>query len=139
MDARYKPNAQLRRHRQLRGFSQSKLGELIGADQNAVSRWERGERETSPYYQEKLCELFKKTAEELGFLDSTTATAEPAREGLTRSLTQEHEGLPQPARAIAQGILAAKIFFLRKEVCYGDPFSATRHLCDYRKQLAHPC
>jgi tetratricopeptide (TPR) repeat protein len=34
-----------------------------------VSRWELGKYPPSPFYQEKLCLLFGKTAQELGFLD----------------------------------------------------------------------
>ena len=110
MDASKKPNTQLRYHRKLRGFSQKKLGELVGADQNAVSRWERGERDTSPYYQEKLCSLFGKTADELGFLDTNKAPAEPAappKNTLALPLSQENEVLPLLARAFSQGIIAA--------------------------------
>src|SRR5581483_678200 len=110
MDAGNRPNTRLKRHRQLRGFSQKKLGELIGADQNAISRWERGERETSPYYQEKLCDLFGKTAEELGFLDTTKAMAEsavPPQNMPTSRPSQGNEALPLLAQAISQGIQAA--------------------------------
>jgi transcriptional regulator with XRE-family HTH domain len=62
------PNLQLRRERQLRGWSQAYVAEQLGAPDYYMSRWERGEVLPSPYYQQKLCELFGKSAEALGFL-----------------------------------------------------------------------
>jgi len=61
-------NTQLRRERQLRGWSQVYMAEQLGTPDYYISRWERGEVLPSPFYQQKLCELFGKTAEELGFL-----------------------------------------------------------------------
>src|SRR5579885_1783087 len=108
MDKKAKqPNHRLRTERLRRGWSQKKVAFDIDASRDMISRWETGEQTPSLYYQEKLCRLFEKTADELGFLDLTKAPAEPAQEALTRSLSQEKEGLPQLAQAIAQGILAA--------------------------------
>jgi len=64
-----KPNQLLRFHRESRGWSQQKLAELVDTSEDMVSRWERGVSKTSPYYREKLCTLFGKTAEEPGFLE----------------------------------------------------------------------
>ncbi len=68
MDAGKEPNTTLRRERQLRGWSQRKLADLVDTSEDVVSRWERGERKPSPFFQEKLCALYGKSAEELGFL-----------------------------------------------------------------------
>lgn len=68
MDAEKKPNTILRRERQLRGWSQHRVAELVDTSEDVVSRWERGERKPSPFFQEKLCALYGKTAEGLGFL-----------------------------------------------------------------------
>ncbi len=68
MDGEKKPNSILRRERQLRGWSQQKVARLVETSEDVVSRWERGERKPSPFYQEKFCTLYGKTAEELGFL-----------------------------------------------------------------------
>jgi len=62
------PNQHLQHERKLRGWSQAYTAEQIGAPDYYLSRWERGEVLPSPFYQQKLCELFGKTAEELGFL-----------------------------------------------------------------------
>lgn len=65
------PNDQLRIEREKRGWSQSRLAQLINADPSMISRWETGERKPDYTYQEKLCEIFKKDAVELGFIDSS--------------------------------------------------------------------
>jgi transcriptional regulator with XRE-family HTH domain len=62
------PNEALRYHRLLRGWSQHKVADEIGASNEMISRWEGGMKKTSIFYQEKLCALFGKNAEELGFL-----------------------------------------------------------------------
>ena len=65
---RKKSNVPLRRERQLRGWSQRKVAELVETSEDVVSRWERGERKLGPFFQEKLCALYEKSTEELGFL-----------------------------------------------------------------------
>jgi len=66
-----KPNDLLRRQRDLRGWSQRRVAEEVGTTEGIVSRWERGERKPEPYYRERLCVLFEKNAEELGFLGTS--------------------------------------------------------------------
>jgi transcriptional regulator with XRE-family HTH domain len=68
------PNVLLRHERQLRGWSQAHLAEQIDVPDYYISRWERGEVLPSPYYQQKLCEVFGRTAEELGMLQTTPLT-----------------------------------------------------------------
>lgn len=64
------PNNLLRRERELRGWSQKEVAERINAlGPHYVSRWERGNASPSPYYRQRLCELFGKNARELGFFD----------------------------------------------------------------------
>src|SRR6266568_1670879 len=63
-----KPNQRLRRERELRGWSQSKVASEVGTDPATVSRWERGLSFPYPYFREKLCLLFEKNAEELGLV-----------------------------------------------------------------------
>lgn len=68
------PNHLLRRARQERGWSQRIVADRIGAPQDTmVTRWERGNAIPSPYYIERLCELFDMTATELGLLPEETA------------------------------------------------------------------
>ena len=74
-----KPNHRLKSARELRGWSQAYLAKQIGAQNYYLSRWERGEMTPSPYYQQRLCELFGKTAEELGFVTLEENEAAPNR------------------------------------------------------------
>ncbi len=63
-----KPNEALRYEREKWGWSQRKIAEKLDTTEDKISRWERGERTPSPHYREKLCSLFGKSAEELGFI-----------------------------------------------------------------------
>ncbi len=67
-----KPNSRLKYERELRGWSQKRVADEIGTDERSVGRWERGERQPSPHYREKLCELFGKSAQELGFVEDAS-------------------------------------------------------------------
>ena len=72
----------LRRERELRGWSQAHVALQIGAPSHAhVSRWECGVVVPSPYYRERFCRLYGRSAAELGFV-------EPDRAG--------HGGVPVP-------------------------------------------
>jgi WD40 repeat protein len=62
-------NEKLKQARKLRGWSQGDVAQKIDSDTRNVGRWERGEVTPSPYYQQKLCELFGMNAEELGFIE----------------------------------------------------------------------
>lgn len=64
-----KPNLRLKHERELRGWSQAKVAEEIGSSEKNVSRWERGVSSPYPYYREKLCLLFGKSAQELAFVE----------------------------------------------------------------------
>lgn len=64
------PNEKLRRERELRGWSQKRMADLIDTSKEMVSRWECGERSPGKKYQERLCQLFSKTAEDLGFMET---------------------------------------------------------------------
>lgn len=64
-------NALLRKARKARGWSQQDVAERIDAPQAyLVSRWENGHASPSPYYRQKLSEIFGKSLQELGLLDN---------------------------------------------------------------------
>src|SRR5437867_2000608 len=84
------PNQRLKHERQLRGWSQGRLAEQIDVPDYYISRWERGEVLPSPFYQQKLCDLFGKTAEALGFLQPDHGTPLP-------ETLRVQEGLPVPS------------------------------------------
>ncbi|HJT59498.1 MAG TPA: tetratricopeptide repeat protein [Ktedonobacteraceae bacterium] len=64
-------NAPLKRAREERGWTQSELSERIGTTQVNISRWERRITSPSPYYRQKLAELFGKSIQELGLITTT--------------------------------------------------------------------
>lgn len=68
---KFTPNVKLRSERERRNWTQEELAAQIGTTAFNVSRWERGETNPGPHYRRKLCELFGKTSEELGFVKKT--------------------------------------------------------------------
>jgi transcriptional regulator with XRE-family HTH domain len=63
----------LRRERELHSWSQEQVAEKLGTTAPNVSRWERGKTFPDTYYRQKLCELFGKSAVELGLLQNDAA------------------------------------------------------------------
>src|SRR5215471_6227239 len=63
------PNQQLRWARKERGWTQQEVADGIGAPLALnVRRWERGMTRPSAHYVQRLCQLFDKSAAELGLL-----------------------------------------------------------------------
>ncbi len=62
------PNLRLKHERMLRGWSQARVAQEIDTSERNIGRWERGFSIPSPYFREKLCKLFGKSAQELGFV-----------------------------------------------------------------------
>src|SRR5229473_1280145 len=67
----------LRYERKLRGWTRDKLAEMINVYKTYIGRWEREEILPSPSYQKRLCELFGKTAQELGFISDVSSKMLP--------------------------------------------------------------
>jgi tetratricopeptide (TPR) repeat protein/DNA-binding XRE family transcriptional regulator len=88
------PNTRLSREREQRGWSQQELADQLGTTPVNVSRWERGLTTPSPYFRHKLCDLFGKTARELGLVEDTTGS---------RSEQAPAGTLPEPATAPVPG------------------------------------
>ncbi|GCE49552.1 helix-turn-helix protein [Thermosporothrix hazakensis] len=61
---------QLRRERELRGWSQARLAAELGTTPNTVSAWERGISLPSPFFREKLCALLERNAQEMGLIQA---------------------------------------------------------------------
>jgi transcriptional regulator with XRE-family HTH domain len=68
-------NFNLKYEREIRGWSQDKLAEKVGVTPRTVSRWERGKSIPHPCYREKLCQLFGRNTQELGFLRESSFQA----------------------------------------------------------------
>ncbi len=67
-----RPVSRLRQERELRAWTQSELAERIGTTQINVSRWENGITVPSPYYRQRLGELFGKSIQELGLIPESS-------------------------------------------------------------------
>lgn len=62
------PNERLKQERLSRGWTQADVAGFIGTDGYTVNRWERGKARPRPYFCQKLCELFGKSALDLGLV-----------------------------------------------------------------------
>lgn len=67
-DRKLSANARLRAERIERGWSQQDLADKVGTTPLNVGRWERSITLPTPYFRQKLCELYDKTPEELGLV-----------------------------------------------------------------------
>jgi len=67
-DRRVPQNLRLHDARNERGWSQMQLAEAIGTTSHSISGWESGTTFPSPYFRQKLCEVFGKTLAELGLI-----------------------------------------------------------------------
>jgi transcriptional regulator with XRE-family HTH domain len=76
--------ARLRYERELRGWSQADVADKLGASSPFhVSRWERGVVKPSPMYRQRYCEVFHKSAMDLGFVAPAAQPGTPAHHAYT--------------------------------------------------------
>jgi transcriptional regulator with XRE-family HTH domain len=61
-------NIRLRHLRNCQGWSQTALSKKLGTSTHTISRWERGSAFPSPFYRERLSQLFGMSIEELGLI-----------------------------------------------------------------------
>src|SRR5258706_4082342 len=62
----------LKRERDLRGWGRSYVAERIGSDIKTIARWELGKSFPSPYFRQKLIELYAEDAAELGLIKDSS-------------------------------------------------------------------
>lgn len=84
---------QLKWERERHNWSQAEVAEKIGTTAPNVSRWERGITSPGPYFRQKLCDLYQKSPEALGFVQVDTD------EMLTEPTSQD-EDVPKEATAV---------------------------------------
>jgi tetratricopeptide (TPR) repeat protein/transcriptional regulator with XRE-family HTH domain len=97
------PNTRLKAQRLRKQWSQVYVATMIGTNDVTVSRWENGTNFPSLYYQQKLCELFGKSAEELGLV--------PAAE----EASQTREKVPERCPTIWNVPIRRNPFFTGRE------------------------
>jgi tetratricopeptide (TPR) repeat protein/transcriptional regulator with XRE-family HTH domain len=124
------PNALLRRAREERNWSQQEVADQIGTTLVNVSRWERNVTSPQPYYRQKLCDLFGKSAHELGLLElhSGTATDDPPSfekvQGVNLPLSGRNLDDPVPAHPMADDtelVGRDNLFhYLKQRLCSGE-------------------
>ncbi|HEY7198566.1 MAG TPA: tetratricopeptide repeat protein [Candidatus Dormibacteraeota bacterium] len=71
-------NQQLKLARQQKGWSQKQVATAIGTNAVMVSRWETGVMKPGPYFRQRLCALYGRTPEDLGFVPAAGAPAAEA-------------------------------------------------------------
>ncbi len=91
----------LKVEREKRGWSLAKLAEMLGTTTRTVSRWEQGLAVPYPYYREQLCNLYEKTAEELGLLSD-----------VHEKINDEKEVLPPVPEPVEPSFAASQAPFL---------------------------
>lgn len=70
-DRKFPLNPHLRDARVEHGWSQQQLADQVGTTPVTVSRWENGSTSPSPYFRQRLHEVFGKTPVELGLVPSS--------------------------------------------------------------------
>ncbi len=99
------PRKQLIDERLRRSWSQQDIAERLGTTPVNVSRWERGVTFPSPYYRQKLCDLFQKSAEELGLFIEAGSTSEEIEVGGTPSETTPSLPLEEASPSEPEAVL----------------------------------
>jgi transcriptional regulator with XRE-family HTH domain len=97
-----KPNIVLRHQRMNRGWSQQKVAQQLDTTEDMISKWERGISKPSPFYQEKLCNLFNMTANELDLIDLPPTDQEHISALLINNLLENQAFLAQVRQSILQ-------------------------------------
>lgn len=132
-----KPNIYLRRERELKGWSQQRLAEEVGTNEQAVSRWENGSHKPNRHFQTRLCELFGKTALELGCIEGERITTEESGSVIgtmaTHTLFIPNHGLVSAASAVP----AASPLLERLSYVLNRPSRIDNRLIEYLEERIH--
>ena len=87
------PRERLSAERLRRRWTQQEVAEQLGTTPGNVSRWERGLTSPGPYFRRKLCELFGRSAHELGLAwDASEDLPTQMPTSTTVALTQANHG-----------------------------------------------
>ncbi len=90
------PNYALRKEREERGWTQASVAERIGlSDYHTVGKWERGTISPSSYWRKRLCALYEKSEDELGFF-TKRALQHKRQQPLPDTSTETPTIMPDP-------------------------------------------
>src|SRR5947209_11375106 len=78
-------NAQLRKERSDRKWTQQELADKVGTTTVNISRWENGATSPSPYFRQQLSEVFGKIPAELGLSPASPAVGRIWNVPITRN------------------------------------------------------
>lgn len=109
------PNTTLRRLREERGWSLRRVADELcllaeaedenripGVNANMVGVWERGWKRPSPFYQELFCQLYHRSASQLGFVHETDTLAPARAEGIPQQEVNSPLSPLRPATSFPQ-------------------------------------
>ena len=102
----FHPNDQLRQERIQRNWRQQEVADQLGTTVVTVNRWERGRQKPTAYFRAKLCALFGKSVQELGFLPEDA---------------QQYENLGRETKASVKSLTYS--FSLNTSNTWGIPYS----------------
>src|SRR5438876_3780571 len=94
----------LKQAREERGWSQKDVAEKIGTDSKTVSRWERRIAYPSPYFRQKLSELFEKSLRQLDLLHSSEKELEDATPPISKLPAEVFKDAQKPLDAHVDAI-----------------------------------
>ena len=84
----------IRQERLTRNWRQRDLADQLGTSVLTIQRWEGGNQQPSAYFRIKLCALFGKSAQELGFILDDAPTVHPNEREVSTQTARE-QALPQ--------------------------------------------
>jgi transcriptional regulator with XRE-family HTH domain len=83
----------LRQERIRRNWRQQDVADQLETTVVTVKRWERGSQQPSAYFRVKLCALFGKSAEELGFVAEHVTGTDTAEIGTGHAMPRQSRSI----------------------------------------------
>jgi ABC-type branched-subunit amino acid transport system substrate-binding protein/transcriptional regulator with XRE-family HTH domain len=131
------PNEKLLNERLQRRWSQSEVANMIGTTRINVSRWECGITTPGLYFRQQLCQLFEKSAEQLG-INPKTANESSQRAVVTVPPLEVLETLPstieqeeirvQPSGSLQPRLSILQLMSPLQRRLYRKPLSNKMHI-----------
>lgn len=114
-------NSRLRMARKEREWSHRKLADLLGTTDVTISRWENAVVMPSPYFRQRLCELFGMSDQELGLIAvpvEKETEGEDRGESCLSALLVDHASSPPSAPAEAISLSSSAPLVIKNHLWY---------------------